>query len=61
MVSFGGMENELLDDIMSLAASDAEEMSGSTIDPAKPGMDGKLFCVFSKAVEELGLEWSAPE
>ncbi len=56
---------------MSLAASDAEELSGSVTDPApsrlpapsaaKAGMDAKLFHVLSKAVEELGLEWSPPE
>ncbi len=26
-----------------------------------PGMDAKLLCVLSKAVKELGLEWSPPE
>ncbi len=66
-----GSDDELADDIMSLAASDAEELSGSVTDPApsrlpapsaaKAGMDAELFCVLSKAVEELGLEWSPPE
>ncbi len=28
---------------------------------AKAGMDAELFCVLSKAVKELGLEWSPPE
>ncbi len=56
---------------MSLAASDAEELSGSVTDPApsrlpapsaaKAGMDAEFFRVLSKAVEELGLEWSPPE
>ncbi len=50
---------------------DAEELSGSVTDPApsglpapsaaKAGMDAKLFRALSKAVEELGLEWSPPE
>ncbi len=71
LVSFGGSDDELLVDSMSLAASDAEELSGSTADPAplppsepsdmKPGMDAELLCVLSKAVEVLGLEWSPPE
>ncbi len=71
LVSFGGSGDELADDSMSLAASDAEELSGSVTDPApsrlpapsaaKAGMDAKLFSVLSKAVEELGLEWSPPE
>ncbi len=67
LVSFGGSD----DDSMSLAASDAEELLGSVDDPApshlpapsaaKAGMDAELFRVLSKAVEELGLEWSPPE
>ncbi len=71
MFSFGVMEDELLDDSMSLIASAAEDLSGSTTDPAplpsadpsdtKPGMDAKLFSILYKAVEELGLEWSTPE
>ncbi len=71
LVSFGGSDDELADDSMSLAASDAEELSGSVTDPApsrlptpsaaKAGMDAKLFRVLSKAVEELGLELSPPE
>lgn len=46
-------------------------MSGSIIDPtplpfadpscANLGMEAKLFCVLSKVVEDLGLEWSTPE
>ncbi len=71
LVSFGGSDDELADDSMSLAASDAEELSGSVTDSApsrlpapstaKAGMDAELFRVLSKAVEELGLEWSPPE
>ncbi len=63
LVSFGGSVDELADDSMSLAASDAEELSGSVTDSApsrlptpsaaKAGMDAEL--------EELGLEWSPPE
>lgn len=59
----------MLDDSMSLAAWDTEELLGSVNDPTplllskpsdvKPGMDAKLFHVLSKAVEELGLEWSS--
>ncbi len=36
MVSFGGSEDEILDDSVSLAASDGEELSGSIDDPALP-------------------------
>ncbi len=71
LVSFGGSDDELADDSMSLVASDDDELSGLVTDPAplglpapsaaKAGMDAKLFRVFSKAVEELGLEWSPPE
>ncbi len=71
LVSFGGSDDELADDSMSLVASDAEELSGSVTDPApsglpapsvaKAGMDAELLRVLSKAVEELGLEWSPPE
>ncbi len=71
LVSFGGSDDELADDSMSLVASDAEELCGSVTDPApsglpapsaaKAGMDAELFRVLSKAVEELGLEWSPPE
>ncbi len=66
LVSFGGSDDELADDSMSLVASDAEELSGSVTDPApsglpapsaaKAGMDAELFRVLSKAIEELG--WS---
>ncbi len=60
-----------MDDSLSLAASDAEELSGSYHDPAplhsgqpstsSPGMDTDIFSVLSNAVEELGLEGSPPE
>ncbi len=53
---------------MSLAASDAEELSGTINDLAtsqsgkpsesKPGTGTKLFRVLSRAVDEQGLEWS---
>ncbi|ROL53458.1 hypothetical protein DPX16_3434 [Anabarilius grahami] len=62
-VSFGGSEEEPLDDSMSLAASETEGWAGDTEDPAhlptlepidcKPGMDAELFRFFLKAVEEL--------
>ncbi len=61
-VSFGGSDDELADDSMSLVASDAEELSGSVTDlapsglpaPPKPGWMPNFFRVLSKAVEELG-------
>ncbi len=71
LVLFGGSDEELNDDSMSLAASDAVELSGSIADPAllpssapsaaKAGLDAKLLRILLKAVEELGLEWSPPE
>ncbi|KAL0183526.1 hypothetical protein M9458_019222, partial [Cirrhinus mrigala] len=72
LVSFGGSEDDMLDS-MSLAASDAEELSGSVNNPAPlpsadtsgprtgAGMDAELFRVLTRAVDELGLEWSPPE
>ncbi|KAL0168644.1 hypothetical protein M9458_036866, partial [Cirrhinus mrigala] len=59
LVSFCGNECNAMDDSMSLAASDTEELSGLSHDPAP--MDAELFRVLSKAVEELDLEWSPPE
>ncbi len=60
-----------LDDSLSLAASDTEELAGSYNDPApsqsvqpsasSPGMDTDLFRILSSTVEELGLEWSPTE
>ncbi len=71
LVLFGGSDEEQNDDSMSLAASDAEELSGSVADPAllpsstpsaaKAGLDAELLRILSKSVEELGLEWSPPE
>ncbi len=54
---------------MSLAASDAEEWGGSGGEPKvlppfqtlRPKPDAELIRILSKAVEDLGLEWSAPE
>lgn len=56
---------------MSLAASDAAELSGSINDPAplpptehsepKPDMDAEVIRILPKAVEGLGLVWSQPE
>ncbi len=70
MVLFGVSNNEL-DDSLSLAASDAEELSGSVADPAllppsasrsaRLKADDELIRVMTKAVNELGLEWSLPE
>ncbi|KAL0204019.1 hypothetical protein M9458_002037, partial [Cirrhinus mrigala] len=72
MISFGESEDDMLDS-MSLAASDTEELSGSVNDPAPlssadtsgprtgTGMDAELFRVRTRAVDELGLEWSPPE
>ncbi len=70
MISFGGSDDEM-DDSLSLAASDAEELSGSVTDPAllplsssrsaRPRTDEQLVRVMTKAVNELGLEWSPPE
>ncbi len=38
LVSFGGSDDELADESMSLVASDAEELSGSVTDPAPSGL-----------------------
>ncbi|ROL46723.1 hypothetical protein DPX16_12616 [Anabarilius grahami] len=71
LVSFGGSEDEPLDDSMSLVASETEGWAGESEDPAhlptlepidyKPGMDAEIFRILSKAVEELDLEWAPPE
>ncbi len=42
LVSFGGSDDELADDSMSLAASDAEELSGSVTDPAPSRLHVRL-------------------
>ncbi|ROL48618.1 hypothetical protein DPX16_0311 [Anabarilius grahami] len=70
-VSFGGSDDELPDDSVSLAASEPEHWVGESDDPTplpllepidhSAGMDGKLFRVLSKAVEELDLEWAPLE
>ncbi len=68
MVSFGLSEDEGLDDDVSLAASDAEGLSGLIYDPAlsqsgepNPDPDAKLLRILSRAMDEFGLEWSLPE
>ncbi len=70
MILFGVSDNEL-DDSLSLAASDAEVLSGSRTDPAllpssasrnaKLRADEELIRIMTKAVNKLGLEWSLPE
>ncbi len=70
MISFGASDDDM-DDSLSLAASDVEELSGSVTDPAllplsssrsaRPRTDDELVRVMSKAVGELGLEWSPPQ
>ncbi len=72
MISFCVSDNEL-GDSLSLAASDAEYLSGSVTDPAlllssasrnarlRARMDEELIRAMTKAVNELGLEWSLPE
>ncbi len=71
LVSFGGSDKELADNSMSLAASDAEELSSLVTDhallpssapsAAKAGTVAELLRDLSKAFEELGFEWSPPE
>ncbi len=70
MISFGVSDNKL-DDSLSLTASDAEDLSGSEIDSAllpssatrnaRFRADEELIRIMTKAVNELGLEWSLPE
>ncbi|ROJ25262.1 hypothetical protein DPX16_20075 [Anabarilius grahami] len=70
-VSFGGSDDELPNDSVSLAASEPEHWVGESDDPAPlpllepidhgAGMDAELFRVLSKAVEELDLEWAPLE
>ncbi len=70
MISFGGSDDEM-DDSLSLAATDGEELSGSVIDPAllppsssrsaRPRTDEELVRVMKRAVNELGLEWYPSE
>ncbi len=70
LVSFGASEEEIaVDDSMSLTASDAEVWCASgkepealpSSQPSWPKPDSELIRVLSKAVEDLGLEWSAPD
>ncbi len=70
MISSGASDDEM-DDSLSLAASDVEELSGSVTDPAlfptsaicnaRLRVHEELIRVMIKAVIELGLEWSPPE
>lgn len=71
LVSFGGSEEDLHDDSLSLMASEGEDWSGLVIDPAPPSQssksdarastDAEVLHVLPRAVEELGLDWSSPE
>ncbi len=70
LVSFGTSEEEIaIDDSISLTASDAEEWCVSGEEPkalpssqlSRPKPDSELIHVRSKLVEDLGLEWSAPD
>lgn len=70
LVSFGRSEKDF-DYIISLATSDVEKWSNPAEDSAtplykevgdtRPWLGSELVHVLSKAVEELGLECSAPE
>ncbi len=70
MISFGGSDGEM-DDSLSLATLNAEELSCSVTDPnllplssshnARLRTDEELVHVMTKSVNELGLEWSPPE
>ncbi len=59
----------VVDDFISLTASDADEWECSGKEPEapppspsmQPSVDSELIRVVTHAVEELGLEWSAPE
>ncbi len=65
------VSNGEMDDSLSLAASDVEELSGFVTDPALLPLsssrnarfraDEKLIRVMTKSVNELKLEWSPPE
>ncbi len=69
MISFSVSDNKL-DDSLSLAASNAKELSGSVTDPAllpssasrnaRLRADEELIRVMTKAVNKLRLEWSPP-
>ncbi len=70
MILFAASDGELYDSL-SLVASDTEELAGSVTDPAlwlssysrnaRPKADVELILIMTKAVNELGLEWSPPE
>lgn len=68
MVSFGGSEGDC-DDSMCLVASDAEDWANSgddSVHPATRETDSARFrqdseLILTKAVTELGLDWSALE
>ncbi len=63
MVLFGGSENEGLDDSVSLAASDAEELLGSLYDPAplslarQESLSRAQTPNFSTSCLELWMSW----
>ncbi len=66
MISFGASDDEM-EDSLSLAASDAEVLSGSVSDPAllpsSASRNARLRVdeeLMTKAVNKLGLEWSPP-
>ncbi len=62
MVSFGRSEDEILDDNVSLAASDGEELSDSIDDPAPPQNPVSLSQArtlnFSVSCQELWTSWA---
>ncbi len=70
MISFSASDNKLYDSLSLALASDAEKLSGSVTDPAllplpasryaRLRADDELIRVMTKAVNELGLEWSPP-
>ncbi len=58
LVSFGGSDDELADDSMSLVASDTEELSGSVTDLSCPysgpvSRQRQLSCPFSEGSQEV--------
>ncbi len=63
MVSFGGSKNEGMDDSVSLAASDAEELLGSLYDPAplrlasQESLRRAQMPNFSTSCLELWMSW----
>ncbi|KAL0181464.1 hypothetical protein M9458_023870, partial [Cirrhinus mrigala] len=70
-LTFGVSEDVIIEDVavedvadyyMSLAASDAEDWGAPPPSHSvRPKPDAELIHVLSKAVEDLGLDWSAPE